>query len=388
MFFRSRLAILLSVSFLSVSAHVALAEISIGGTFNSPGFDDQPTTTIENKLIEMIDLAAPRSSIQMSMYTFKRMPITLALLRAQSRGVRIELILDGKNKELEDKKGSPVHVLLKGTSDLAPLRCGTHSCVTFCGGILGGSCRGIVNNHNKFFLFSELQDGRKNVVVLSSANFEEGMFHMYNDLLVLAGDTALFEGVQNYFNGLRNPFAKVPLQIRGQSAVIYTFPNQKYDPTLEILKQVQCHLPDSKIRITQSRFTDERLAIAKELLKLSQLGCQIQVITREEPLMQSPGLKVKATLRSLMQILPYKGHSKKAKNSNHSKTIAIDASFQGSAQKVQMVLTGSHNLNTNSLKNNDELQIQIIHPAVYKAYSHFFDQMLEEAQSVGYLGPF
>ncbi|MEK6556143.1 MAG: phospholipase D-like domain-containing protein, partial [Bdellovibrionota bacterium] len=102
---------------------------------------------------------------------------------------------------------------------------------------------------------------------------------------------------------------------------------------------------------------------------------------------KSPGSKVAAALGSLLKILPYegKGENQVSKNTNHAKVVVIRASIGGSAQKVDLLLTGSHNLNVNSLKGNDELLMRVEGNAeIAEKYFDFYDQIVNDAILAGF----
>lgn len=356
---------------------------SIEPIFNTPGFKGLKATAVEDRVVELISLATPGSSIHLSMYNFDRMPVARELLRASARGVGVNVVFDGALKSSKKTSGTPVYALLNGAESLAPLKCQTPPCITFCGGALNinSSCRGSVNNHNKFILFSNLSDGRTSVVAVSSANWTESQLLQANDLLVVAGDEALYRGTISYWNALKDSNLPVPQFIQGQIAGLYVFPNKSSDPVLDNLNQVNCQLPGSKIRVLQSRLTDDRIAIAQRLMELSARGCDVKVVARHEPSMNSPGPKMIATLKDKLIILPYEGSRPEDKsiNSNHAKVVIINASMNGTSTKVPMVMTGSHNLNKNSLRNNDELMYRIIDQELFEAYDGFWERVVSDA---------
>lgn len=196
-------------------------------TFNTPGFEGDRTTTIFDKLISLVDKAKPGSSIHISLYDFDQTPIALALLNANARGVKIFASFDGELKKLSREKDSAVYLLLNGSKErnLPKLSCTSKECIKFCSSwVFITSCRGTKNNHNKFMIFSELNDGRKNVVTVSSSNWTAGQTDNHNDLLVIANDSKLYSEALNYWKGTMSNKVSVPLIFHGATASIYTFP--------------------------------------------------------------------------------------------------------------------------------------------------------------------
>lgn len=365
--------------FLSINTRAATIE----STFNIPGWSGAKTTTIENRVIELINQAVPGSSIHFSMYDFDRTPIALALLRANARGVKVNAVFDGALKGELKKQNSAMNILFNGSSSLglSKLNCTNNQCLKFCKTmIFGNSCRGLQNNHNKFILLSGLNDGRKNVVAMSSANWTDGQLNLHNDMITVFDDVKLYNELLKYWEALRDQNGSFPLMIEGDSLAVFTFPNKGYDPVLELLNKTSCQLPNSKIRILQSRFTDHRSAVAARLVELAKQGCDVKVLVRDEPDMSSPGKRISSILGSLMNVLKF--HTKGAPDrlgSVHSKIVLIDASIGNSTVRIPLVLAGSHNLNGTSLTQNDELLARIVNQSIFNQYMNFWNQTYSSA---------
>src|SRR4051812_5078855 len=172
---------------------------TVSVTFNIPGFEgNKHTTTIEDKVVELIDLAKSGSVIHIGMYDHDLVPISEALLRAAKRGVDIHIVYDGSVKKEAKKDDVAVQMLLQAKFD-----------IKFCQSLIfGGSCRGWVNNHNKFMLISDLNDGRKNVVTVTSHNWTYGQMNNANDILVFSGDKKLYDSAVNYWRGIHGDNVK------------------------------------------------------------------------------------------------------------------------------------------------------------------------------------
>lgn len=360
-----------------VDDHVELDDrVSIEVTFNRPGLGiNEPSTRLEDRLIELISQAVPGSQIGMSIYTFRRETVARALLEARQRGVRVQVVVDNKSRN------SPALTLLtRGDDDLPPLGgCGGR-CLKICW--LG--CHGLHINHNKFALFSELEDGSRWVVAQSSANLTQGQLRHYNDLVVIKNDRRMYQSFASYFADLLRPLWKPSYSRRakGSSPIeAYFFPRPfGSDPVLGILRDVECDA-DSVIRVAHSRFESQRGKVAKRLRKLAERGCDVHVIARSEPGRRSPASSVVSELESMITVLPYKGDDLEARrNAIHTKLILIKAPFQGSDELRHFVLTGSHNLSVTSLKLNDEVLLRIESEALFDSYESFWDSILEAHQ--------
>ena len=366
--------------------------------FNTPGFDGKVITTVEDKLIAMTRQASPGSSIRAALYEVDRVPIAQALIEASKRGVNVELVLDGGNLI---NKNIPGHAINQIVNEL---QCAPgEECIKFCKGPLsplikltglkkayplGNSCRGLIINHNKLFLFSELNDGSKYVIAQTSSNMAENMLNMYNDLILIKNDAKFFQGFNEYWAKLKENhtiFFKDSfhnLESADKTVKAYFFPRMTgSDPVLSLLKRVNCKLPGSSIRVLQSAFT--RKNVAQEMKKLESEGCSLQVITRIDPIASSPGKGVAQVLGSSMVVLAFNGNGPEERqpNSSHTKLVLINASIDNSPEKIGVVLTGSHNLDLFSLRTNDETLLEIRNQDVFEKYDAFISQYLDDAKA-------
>jgi len=389
----SRVAILLSF----ICGWTASA-LDAEPVFNTPGFVKQATATIEDKLISMTRLAIPGSKIRVTLYRVDRVPMMQALVEASQRGVDVQVVLDGGNKAFRKVTDHAIQVLVSG------IQCAPgEKCVKFCaspikaplsllkikeGYKVGGSCRGLVINHNKLFLFSELSDGSKNIIAQSSANMMEHQLEMYNDLLIIKNDPKLFAGFMNYWNKLKSDNTVLkkafPTLTSTDSKVkAYFFPRliSGADPIEELLKKVNCRLPNSRIRGAQSAFT--RAEVAKQMRRLFDEGCAVDIISRVDPVQKWSGNKGLDDIGDNIYVLPYRGKRPEEQhpNSIHTKIVLIDASIDNSAEKIPVVLTGSHNIDFWSLRANDEVLFEVRDRGLYEQYSDFIDRIVGDAHA-------
>jgi len=365
--------------------------------FNEPGFHGQPSYTIENKLVSLIDQAAPDSEIHMSMYQMTRTPVIKALIRASHRGVDVHMVFDGSNYFDNLKPGNGVDLLVNGSEETGRLICKTKPCVRFCSGPLhvkikgqtfGGSCNGLVINHNKFLLFSKLMDGSENVVAQSSSNLEDEQMHDYQDLVIIRGDRGLYEGYLDYWqqqNRDKTHYLDTHKDAVGDGSVVAKFFPRVIarDPVMQLLRRVSCEPAGSMIRVAEADIN--RLNVAARLRDLAKAGCDVKVITRIDPEMFSPTVGVVKRLGSNILILPFQGKTAldRAVNTIHTKLILIDAAIDGSTERRQMVVTGSHNLDFFSLHTNDETLLEIEDTPLYSTYLAFWNRINSEARASG-----
>ncbi|MES3036478.1 MAG: phospholipase D-like domain-containing protein, partial [Bdellovibrionota bacterium] len=219
------------------------AKAAVEAVFNTPGFKGAATTTVEDKIISLIRGAPAGSLIRASQYRFGRENVANEFIQASQRGVDVRFIFDGNLKDHLLNSDHPLSKLV------TQLKCEDHSCITFCS---HGSCQGIHINHNKFILFSELDNGQKNIVAQTSSNLEEAQLHNYNDLVVVSENNSLYENFLKYWSKLQDDRFRINIKnsAPGDEMVsAYFFPVLiGRDPVLKVLKKTECHLPGSKIR--------------------------------------------------------------------------------------------------------------------------------------------
>ncbi len=128
---------LLSVQ-LFLTTVTAYAKPQIETLFNTPGFTGQGTTTIEDKLIEMLKSSLPGSKVRIALYTLDRVPLVHELVYASQRGVDVQIVFDGGNVTRAKQEGHALHMLLHGFNGNSGLECanGEDDCIKFCSGPL------------------------------------------------------------------------------------------------------------------------------------------------------------------------------------------------------------------------------------------------------------
>jgi phosphatidylserine/phosphatidylglycerophosphate/cardiolipin synthase-like enzyme len=310
-------------------------------------------TTVEDRLVQLIDAAVPGSRIRGALYTFTRTGPADALGRAAARGVDVKIILDGG----ADGAGSEVGTLRTGL--------GTGN-VRLCDSP-GTACVGSGIMHHKTFLFSALADGSTNVVAQASHNLTANQLQMHNNAIIVRGDATLFAAYERTWNDL---FADVEIPdyyrlTDGDLATrVYFFPRPGGgDTTVSILDNVACD-GTARIRVAMAFFTDARLEVAQALARRAREGCDVQVIAgnAEIPL----GGSVETTLTGAgVRLFKYPDRSGWGL---HSKYMIIDANYAGSAAHRRLVFTGSHNWTGPALSINDETMLRVEDNGVFDAY--------------------
>ena len=316
--------------------------------FTDPGNDKGKV--IENRLGQLADATHDGDTIRIALYTWNRTPLAKKIANAHDRGVDVRLVLD------EKVQGHAAYALLKKR----------HVPMTLC--TTGkGSCLSTHINHNKFFLFDI--DGHKSVAQ-TSFNETKNQLGKYNNMIRVTGDAKLYAYYLAYWQRLHDKkwhgwTSNDDRHRKGSLGTkAYVFPRKTGDPVAGVLGNVTaCRSGDAKIYVAESIFN--RSAVKHRLAYLhTKLGCNVKVVVQQkadEEWVQKPtsdGYNLpNAKVRRIML---------------HHKFIIIDAKYNGSWQRV--VLTGSHNLNTNSLRHNDEALLRVRNPFVYTQYhQHFLD---------------
>jgi phosphatidylserine/phosphatidylglycerophosphate/cardiolipin synthase-like enzyme len=367
---------------------IASAKSTREAFFAVPLADGTKDGSLETKVIELIDAAPPGTRIRIAMFRWRRISVSNALIAASQRGVQIQLVLDRQANEVEDTTGvtappggeaedtleddaeADPTTTWRSTGVLAPavqalvdnLPAGS---VTFC--TRGhGSCIGKQINHNKFYMFSST-GGANHVVVQSSANLTTHLLH--NNLVISRNDPALYSAYFSYFADLKAHKENLDYyrSEAGDHTIAYFFPRAEGDTIVNVLDRVKC-TNNSKVRVTMAFFTSGRTSIADKLVSLKHAGCDVAVNMRKV------GKGSDAAIIDLLRSgkVSVGLYPDGAGSNIHSKYLLIDSQYEtnGAYERRKLVWTGSHNYNTNALRDNDETVLRVDDPAVFDAFDN------------------
>ena len=335
-------------SFSKIS-NLCLSAAALHGTCSSPSSDED--SSMEDEVIRLIRMAASGSQIRLSMYEWTRLRFVTPLGDAADRGVDVRGVLDGSHPS-----ESVVAALLERLGADRVHRC-VHADYS--------ACIGDRINHNKFFLFSELTDGSRDVVVQSSANLNAGQVRRHNNLVIVRGDRALYDFYMAYWNDLRAGRRDLNYyrSIMGDSGTkAYFYPRAAGDTILSVIDNVHCD-PGATVRVAMAFFTNGRDDVASALADLRRAGCDVQVIIGSYD--SSPGTRVASLLRA--GGVPVSVAPPDALNV-HSKYMIINARYGEGAAIERLVFTGSHNYTSPALRRNDEALMRVADPDIYEAF--------------------
>lgn len=362
----------------------AKAALDFEAVFNEPGLHGAATTTIEDKFVELLNKAVPGSEVLMNIYGLRMRYIAKELIHAQARGVKVGVIL----RKFGDPASKESLSILKGLG-----QCEFGKCLKAC----GIACSAPAFNHNKFFLFSELNDGTKNIVIHTSNNFWPVERNNYNDFLIIRNNAELYRGLRHYWLTLYKGKQDPKLDEAIASGIkLHIFPKTLFrpeNPVNDILKRVKC-VSGSVIHIAHSRFTDPRSGIADTLASLKKNGCEVKLLIKNDVGLErvgpiqvtgdSPGPAVIRKLGDILYLFPYEEpvngrpyqKTDPKRNALHSKIVLIHAPLGDDSKFQKLVLVGTHNFDVPSLKLNNEIMMEISDEKLFDAYEKSFQRLL------------
>lgn len=359
--------------------------------FNRPLVGGEHDYRIESDLVQLIEGAPPGSTIYGSMYTWTRTPVAEALSEAQARGVHVRLAIDadGSGGATSDPD-NPAQKILRN-ADLDQL--------VYCRGP-GGSTACVSNrpnsiNHNKLFMFSRTRD-MTDAVWVASYNLTHPQGRMFNNAVVFYGDAGLYDefeaDMQNMLaQNKTNDYFGTPVgHYRNDDGSVTVFMSPRpdssggidADPSTDeiarILDRIQTYEKGCEIDVAEPFFTGPRRAVADELVRIANLGCDVKIV--HGPSMSPYTYNILHGVPGIDMKGYYDGTDPEAVISVHSKYIRIQANVGGEPSNI--VLTGSQNLTGPALRMHDEVLVAVRKPAVAKAYLRNFQVLWNRATCV------
>ena len=155
--------------------------------FTAPGAaGTEEDFTFEQQLKTMLAQAPAGSTVRAAIYTWTRETMSEAFIEAWQRGVDVKLVVGSDFPAVD--------LLMAAMPDR----------VFICRDAQGAAngCQGGRINHNKFVLFSTLNDGSTHITVQSSANFTEVQLPNANNLVIVRRDAALHAAYLQYWQDL------------------------------------------------------------------------------------------------------------------------------------------------------------------------------------------
>lgn len=297
----------------------------------------------------------PGGAIRIAMYKMTIHRIAHDLVDARKRGVDVKAVL-GTNDHHPDRNEAVIRILRAGGVPVTV-------CVDSCLPNRNGDRRGAM--HNKFIIIS---GGGTKTVTQTSSNLTGSQAGWHQNLLSIRGDEAMYRHYLGYWNRLAakswtvggDTWANADRARPGDHdrSVAYVFPVVSGDPLKAILDDVtDCRTGADRIRVSHG--VTQRTAVRDRLIELHNAGCDVKVAAAtaaDEKFMQ-------ARVPGLGRLDPDKV---KRHRGTHNKFVVIDAKYRG--QWRELVVTGSHNMNYNGLKNANDVMIRLVHTGVAEEY--------------------
>ncbi|MER7106707.1 phospholipase D-like domain-containing protein [Streptomyces sp. NPDC000229] len=384
--------VLLVVGLQLTGASPAAATVAEGPVFNKPTGTVAEQEAIRARLLTYIDTAAPASDIKVAMYHLWDEGVAQALADAHTnRGVNVQVMLDSTSAASTTDTSYAILASALGTDRARASFVGTCPQKRSCLGDPDAlTSNGI--NHNKFWLFSQV-DGAANLVVQSSSNMSPSAYsRMWNNAFVLPFNTPMYTAYSNYFSKLKGmdwqSWSYSTTTSSPFKAYFYPYPGSgnTQDTIWNVLDNVTCKYTSggvarqTKVRVAVLKIT--RQGVAQKLTDLQRAGCAVEVVYAEADSLASSGGTSTGTWEALhasggptvrCHNWDEDGNPATTNSVIHSKYLLIDGMYDGAVNKV--LWTGSHNYSGPALRENDEALLKVDVTAHHDAYVANFNQV-------------
>ncbi|GAA4916526.1 phosphatidylserine/phosphatidylglycerophosphate/cardiolipin synthase family protein [Streptomyces coeruleoprunus] len=364
--------------------------VTTSAVFNDPAGDTAAQSRIRDHVVDLIGRAPAGSEISVAMYTFTEDPVSLALIAAKDRGVRVRVILDHTSVTMT---GGEYDRLATGLGTDRTQPSWVYACPAGRGCIgtrkLPNDSDGAIN-HNKFFLFSST-GGADKVAVQTSANMTNTQrTDLFNNAVTIV-DSGLYDIYRGYFTDLLSygtsatglsHYYRMPTSTTGPYKTYFfpreesawtTYDNDASTDTVKlVLDNVGC-AGGTRVGVAANLFTRDE--VAAKLVELQQAGCTVTLAHDAAP--GSMGSAVANVLagRLAAQEGCYESRETGKPVGLHSKYVLVEGTYNGVAGR-KLVFTGSHNLTYPALRANDETLLKIDDPALYDAFKADHDRLM------------
>lgn len=358
----------------------------VGPVFNNPYGDDDARFRIERRILEAIRHSGKDDKIKIAIYSFDRMDLAEALIKARRRGAQVQVLLN-------DHQVTRAQRRMKRAIGRNPENKNfVYECVA--------SCRGRRDNlHTKFYLFSS-PGAATDVIMLGSHNLTlNAVKWQWNDFYVMRKKPRLYDEFQRVFNDMRRDWSKnrpflefcgnpdgEPCRRTVDNNFSQVFPinvTQDGDPAMEALNSTRCtrqtatgRTVRTKVRVSMHTMRGSRAEkIAERLRAMHARGCNIRVLYG---LMGFPVKRKLGAVTSRGRIpLRSTGYDYNEDGDvdryTHQKYLTVRGQWGGKT-KARVVFSGSSNWSNKGL-GGDELVFNMHGPGNVAAYNANFDFM-------------
>ncbi|MET7969481.1 phospholipase D-like domain-containing protein [Micromonospora sp. NPDC005305] len=356
------------------AASATLAGYPVWAHFSNPtaGRD----YTIITELQRLIDATPAGATIRAAIHSLTVDSVADALVRAQTRGVTVLVVLDGKNATSTDPAITTIKQL--ASHQFCLNSSGGHGCI---------STSAAGDMHTKLVTFSSTTDpngvARGNVVWFGSSNLTYATGpDAFNNAITVYGDAALAAGLNANFTDLWNrrhysgddyyDSASGRGYYQATAADAYASP-EGAGQTDTIATRLNDLTPDAdcRLRVGMAAVTTGRPQIVSLVSRFRAAGCKVWMVIGTNA---DGGI---AMSQSVYNQLLDAGVSIRRKDKVHHKFFAAYGRY-GSAYQYR-VYTGSQNWTQDALNENDEIFVKMApeggstHPLYDAYYTHFND---------------
>ncbi|NUT18938.1 MAG: hypothetical protein HOV77_07110 [Hamadaea sp.] len=367
-------------------------------------FTPYQTTGLRDEIDALVQASSAGSTLYASLYTFTDQPITDHLLAAHARGVKVRLLVEAclDGDPLDCDQSAQADSLVAGLP--AYTSGATGSWVKQCYASCAGGGVGI--DHNKFWVFSALSDGRTEVTVVGSYNPTNPQQQMFQNMVEVSGNAALATAYRDYagrkaantgttkvyetghvdagafriwFSPRNSPSTAEDTEITSS----FNPQSTRHDVFAAAIDDVQCSTTatDDVIRMVMWSFRAARPEVIDALGDKADAGCTVEVATGEHQDaiagLAARGIRVYSMdpggCRQSFFAVGSGVNSECSDGSAHSKYLLTQGVSRKDNATHSYVYTGSHNLTNGALKKNDETLIRVDDVAVYNGFVADYD---------------
>ncbi len=343
------------------------------------------------RLTQMIDDTPVGGEIRATIFRLTMEPVRDALVAASNRGTAVHVVHNGRdvtNEVAASLARRPPIGLGDGHRWSGRPYDPTGRCVDY-GAVATGRNSDL---HTKLFLFSETRDpcgvSRTDVSWWGSANLSthSGM-QKSNNAVAVYGDRVLYDRFRtelwdlmwqgahfdgnDFYNGTagRGTFMG---SAAGRSKV-FCSPEQDTDLWVGRLASVVADA-NTRVDIAHVRFTDSRVQVAQQLIRIQDGGATVRVVVGAEPDFLGPQVR---------SMLLDAGIALRTSNI-HDKLALVQSRYGSSSRVRKIVFSGSHNLNHDANYVNDEILVKTFNDDLYDDMrTRHFEHVWSAAQPVG-----
>lgn len=324
--------------------------------FNNPTGSKAQRYAIASSVNRAIRATPAGATITFATYTFSLQSTTDALLAASRRGVHVHLLVDESARRFK--------VVKKLTAAFGTSTAGRSFVRTCRDGCMSSNSGSIM--HAKFYLFSET-GGMSNVSMFGSANLTVSQARGGWNNLYTSYEPAAYALLLKYFDDMLRDRTDEGYFQRGSAGpvALYLYPKAGSRALQsDALDGVSC-AGGTKIRIAMYHWNDSRVELARQVWKLHDSGCDVQIVISGRG--AQPKVRKVLTARSAEhgRIPIFDAHT--GGRFSHHKTLIIEGTWAGRAG-TKVVFAGSQNFVKRATTMNNELVFATRDPAIVDAY--------------------